>query len=48
MTGTLKKKHEKKEKPVLFVSSFTLSREKNNLKLCTEDIWKCLSDLKKI
>lgn len=42
MTGNLKKKIGETCSICLFVY---LSR-KNNLKLCTEDIWKCLSDLK--
>lgn len=42
MTGNFKKKIGETCSICLFVY---LSR-KNNLKLCTEDIWKCLSDLK--
>lgn len=42
MTGNFLKKIGETCSICLFVY---LSR-KNNLKLCTEDIWKCLSDLK--
>lgn len=42
MTGNFLKKIGETYSICLFVY---LSR-KNNLKLCTEDIWKCLSDLK--